>query len=262
MSIKSKVLSVAATLTLLGGVAAAGTLTAGPAKAATPSCDNFLFTSNCINVFSAHFGPSFLLDVFRQGARVGQPIILFRASNTDPALDFTYDFQGTVSETASLGMVSPAVVCHYGGGCTDPNHPGLKNADLNAFELEYAPFGVESGLCVGTAVTPVNGTPVSLQPCGVSGKTIWIEDCKDVGDIAIVGKPPVEVPTCTLANNDFIPLINGATTNFSHPYVLTYPQNGFPTDLPRPQLFTRTLQKFATGNIFENQLWASFTGQA
>jgi len=38
MSIKSKVAAAAATLTLVGGVGAAGTLTAGTASAATPSC--------------------------------------------------------------------------------------------------------------------------------------------------------------------------------------------------------------------------------
>ena len=38
MSIKSKVLAAAATLTMVGGVGAAGALTAGTASAATPSC--------------------------------------------------------------------------------------------------------------------------------------------------------------------------------------------------------------------------------
>ena len=47
MSIKSKVLAAAATLTLVGGVGAAGALSAGTATAATPSCGH-----SCINVFS------------------------------------------------------------------------------------------------------------------------------------------------------------------------------------------------------------------
>ncbi len=38
------------------------------------------------------------MDVFRQGAKVGQPIILFRNSNSDPAEDFTVSFQGSVSD--------------------------------------------------------------------------------------------------------------------------------------------------------------------
>ena len=37
-------------------------------------------------------------------------------------------------------------------------------------------------------------------------------------------------------NGGFFPLINGSDTNFSQPFVLTYPAAGFPTDTPRPQL--------------------------
>src|ERR1700722_16481338 len=86
MSIKSKVLAAAATLTLVGGVGAAGALTAGSAAAATPSCGN-----SCANIFTKQFGtfhsPNFTVDVLKQGERVGQPIILFRTANYDPALD-------------------------------------------------------------------------------------------------------------------------------------------------------------------------------
>ena len=51
MSIKSKIFAAAATLTLVGGIGAAGTLTAGAASAATPSCGH-----NCINIFSQLYG--------------------------------------------------------------------------------------------------------------------------------------------------------------------------------------------------------------
>ncbi len=40
----------------------------------------------------------------------------------------------------------------------------------------------------------------------------------------------------TTLSNGYVPLINGSDTNFSQPFVLTYPQSGYPTDLPRPQL--------------------------
>ena len=42
-------------------------------------------------------------------------------------------------------------------------------------------------------------------------------------------------------SNAYIPLINGSDTNFSHPFVLTYPTNGYPTDMPRPQLTVTNL---------------------
>jgi len=48
--------------------------------------------------------------------------------------------------------------------------------DLYAWELQYAPYGVDSGLCVGLASTAVSGEGVTLQPCGVSAKTVWITD--------------------------------------------------------------------------------------
>jgi hypothetical protein len=45
----------------------------------------------------------------------------------------------------------------------------------------------------------------------------------------------------------YVPLINGSQTNFSHPAVLTYPLNAYPTDKPRPQLLTRALEQFSRG---------------
>ena len=94
MSIKSKVLATAASLTMVGGVLAVSTLaTATAAKAETPSCGAFNFF--CVDLFSKQFGthkdPGFIQDVYRQGNRVGQPIILFRVSSSDPAEDFTTD---------------------------------------------------------------------------------------------------------------------------------------------------------------------------
>ena len=145
MSIKSKVLAAAATLTMVGGVGAAGALTAGTASAATPSCG-----WSCLDLFSHQFGthssPNFVVDVLRQGEKVGQPIILFRTANFDPAEDFTVAFQGTVADFFAAQHGSARVALHYGGGAVGfPNDP--------AFENEYAPFGVDSGLCVGVAAT-------------------------------------------------------------------------------------------------------------
>ena len=61
----------------------------------------------CINFFSRDFGthrnPQFLLDVLRQGEKVGQPIILFQQSNNDPAEDFTITQQGLVSDFFAAG---------------------------------------------------------------------------------------------------------------------------------------------------------------
>jgi hypothetical protein len=244
MSIKSKVFAAAATLTLVGGVGAAGTLSA---SAATPSCGpGYISTSGgvagCIDVFSRQFGthrtPGFVMDVFRQGAKVGQPIILFRTSIADPAEDFTISDQGTVADFFAAGLVSAATTLHFGGGACINNLPGCvpgraTTPNEPAFELEYSPFGVNSGLCVGTASTAVANEGVTLQPCGVSAKTVWILDTFDLSFPAFF--------------TGYFPAINGSNTNFSHPLVLTYPSNGYPTDKPRPQLRTNNLSGFSNG---------------
>jgi hypothetical protein len=248
MSIKSKLLAGAATLALVGGVGTAGALSAA---AATPSCGH-----DCIDIFSRAFGthktPNFVLDVLRQGAKVGQPIILFRTSNTDPAEDFVPSIQGTTADFYAAGLVSAAVALHYGciAGGNFPNC-GTTGVDDPAIELEYAPFGVDSGLCVGVAATATQGEGVTLQPCGVSAKTVWIIDTND--------------SPATL-NRGYVPLINGSDTNFSHPFVLSYPANGFPTDKPRPQLQTKNLTGFSNGrgtqigSVNDTQLWGADFG--
>ena len=105
MSIKSKVLAAAAAVTVIGGISAAGALTA---SAATPSAG-----PSAVDVFSPLFGthhnPAFVLDVLRQGEKVGQPIILFRTSNSDPAEDFTFAEQGFVSDFYTSGLVSSSI---------------------------------------------------------------------------------------------------------------------------------------------------------
>ena len=238
MSFKSKVAAAAAALTLVGGVGMAGALTAGSASAATPSCG-----PSCIDVFSKQFGthahPNYVVDVYRQGEKAGQPIILFRTANYDPAEDFTVAYQGTVADFYAAKMVSAALNLHY--------------SNMPAFENEYAPFGVDSGLCMGVATTAVQGEGVTLQACGVSANTVWILDFADSWSPFI--------------HSSYIPLINGSDTNFSHPYVLTYPKNGFPTDMPRPQLTVTNLTGFANGfgipeigTVESNQLWSADAG--
>jgi len=229
LSIKSKVLAAAAALTIAGTLAAAG---ATAASAGTPSCG-----PNCLDVFSKQFGtyhhPGFVLDVFRQGEKVGQPIILFRQSNSDPAEDFTYSEQGQVSDFFAAGLVSSAFNLHYGCNWNNnTNTCGNGFPDLYAFEVQYSPFGVESGLCVGVAATATAGEKVTLQPCGVSAKTVWAVDTLD------------SCPTNPLYSFE-AQVINGSDTNFSLPFVLDYPASGYPTDVPRPQLFVSNLKGFS-----------------
>jgi hypothetical protein len=247
MSIKSKVLATAASLTMVGGVLAVSTLaTATTAKAETPSCG--AFNVFCVDLFSKQFGthkdPGFIQDVYKQGNRVGQPIILFRISSSDPAEDFTTNdlvnpatfLPYTVAELQALSL-----------GTLFSNITANQYANSYVVENEYSPFGVNSGLCVGIAATPFNGEGVTLQPCGITAKTLWIINSSNPIFAYIHG---------------YTSLINGANENFSHPYVLNYPQNGYPTDLPRPQLTVREIQTFSQGFPFvvTNQLWGADFG--
>ena len=246
MSIKNKVFAATATLALVGGGAAMGTTSA---SAATPSCGG-----GCVNFFSRDFGthhqPGFVLDVLRQGEKVGQPIILFRESNSDPAEDFT------------ISATGPGVGLLRRGPCLRGRQPALRQQpgwpvapttaypDFEAYEIQYSPFGVDSGLCVGVGSTAVAGTKVALEPCGVSSKTVWIKDYSNAAGIF----------------NSYVPLINGSDTNFSQPFVMTYPANGYPTDMPRAQLYTTNLTGFSQGSKFNptgvnsNQLWGADYG--
>jgi hypothetical protein len=216
MSIKSKVLAAAATLTMVGGLGAVSAAGALSANAATPSC-------------GPHYSPNYVLDVFQQRARVGQPIILYRTSNTDPAEDFTISAQGTVADFYAAGLASAALNLHY--------------ANDQAYEVEYTPYGAYTGLCMGVATTAMNLTPVSLQPCGVSSKTLWVVDSSQT------------------IRGGYVPLINGSDTNFSNPFVLHYPGNGYPTDIPRPQLNTYNLQRYSRGQVFDNEMWGANFGR-
>ncbi len=264
MSIKSRVLATAATLAVVGGVGTAGVLgTAGVASAATPSCGG-----TCVDIFSQEFGhhsnPNFILDV--QGGRIhiGQPIILYRGSNNDSAEDFRLEDQGTVADFLAAQMVSSAFALHYGcipvgkGGGGYGNFPDCFGTDHTfndpAFEIEYTPNGQDSGLCVGVASTAVQEEHVTLQECGASSKTVWAVDIYD---------QPIESFFL-----HYYPLINGSDTNFSQPFVLTYPQSGYPTDKPRPVLQVDNLSGFTTGfppilnypSIDDNQLWGADFG--
>lgn len=240
MRFKSKVIAAAAALTLIGG-AGAGAL-ATSASAATPSCG-----ASCPDVFNLEYAiphlsaAAYVLDVLRQGEHVGQPVILYRSSNSDPAEDFTFSYQGTTHDFYLAGLVSASVALSYGGGAgTKVNH---HIPNYPAFELQYAPDGVNSGLCLGTGTTAVSGTKVALEPCGASAKSVWIVDLAD-------GTSP------------FYPAINGSQTNFSNPVVLTYPENSAPTDLPRAQLYTTTMNGFSQGTPQQddNQLWSTTFG--
>ena len=250
MSIKSKVLAAAATLTLVGGVGVTSAVTAGSASAATPSCGN-----SCINVFSQQFGthrsPNYALTCSGRARRSAS-----RSSCSVPRTS-TRPRTGPWRSRARWPTSSRPAWSPPRSTCTTAAaRPGFPNDP--AFENEYAPFGVDSGLCLGVAATAFNDEGVTLQPCGVSSKTVWILDFLDSFNTFITG--------------GYVPLINGSDTNFSHPFVLTYPNISVPTDKPRPQLVVTNITGSSNaspptfipgpvlGTVNVDQLWGADFG--
>jgi hypothetical protein len=223
MSIKSKALAAAAALTVAAGLSTVGTL---PASAATPQCG-----PHCIQIFSAKFGtnanPNFVETVFQGVARVGQPTILARPSSSNPAGDLiaTAPGGGLVSDFFAAGLVSAAVNQHYG--------------NLNAAQIEYAPFGKPTGLCAGLATTAYQNEGLTLQPCSTPGTTVWIIDTADSPATAADG---------------YFPLVSGSTTDFTHPFAMII--HGNPAHKRFPQIKVQRLR----GNpdhVRVSQLWGA-----
>jgi len=213
MSIKTKLVTAATALTVMAGVGTTATLTA---NAATPKCGAL-----CSDFYSATTGTGWVLDAPTQVGQAGQPLTLARASRASKSEDFVVQALGTVSDFHEAGLVSRGLNALYGG--------------LSVYEIEYAPGASNSFLCLGTAGTPGAGTPVTLEPCGVQAKTLWIF---------------TQQKTSTGTYNV---LISAATSrNFQDPDVLT-------TLAPGTPLVTAQLVA-GTSSAFAHQLWNWKTG--
>jgi hypothetical protein len=156
MSVRGKIVTAVAALTVVAGIGAAGTLTA---NAATKDCGQV-----CANFFNSAFGtfshPAYVLDV--HGQAVGQPVTLARASAARTGEDFGITSQGPVNDFVAAGLLARGLDAPYG--------------NLQAVEIEYGPKGAPTGLCVGLSTGSGPIAPVTLRPCGVNASTLWILD--------------------------------------------------------------------------------------
>jgi hypothetical protein len=229
LSIKTKVLAVVATLTIVGGMSAAAT---GAASAATPECG-----PDCISVFSSELGtyaqPNFVEAVLGGGAaKVGQPVGLKRANRFDPSEDILpvvpEGTMGKVSDFYAAGMVSAEANMHYGS--------------LPAVQQRYAPFNIPTELCVGLARVAQNEGLI-LQPCSVPGTTVWV------------------VHEGLATPSGYFPIINAATTDFRRPFAMHLPRNEVVSGKPL-QMQARRLQ-FLTDEktLPARQLWGAWFGE-
>lgn len=227
MSIKRTVQAAIATLTVVCGFSALAPLSA---SAATPACGG-----NCLSVFSPELGtyahPNFVEHVFGGIARVGAPTGLNTASSSDPSEDWINPHPGVVSDYYALGLVSADVNRHYGS--------------LTASQLEYSPEGIPTGLCVAAAVDPYQNEPLSLQPCTIPGRTVWI-----IGTSLS--------PTTAAAH--LFPIVSGATRDFAHPFAMSYPRHPN-TNKTLPPIRLRHLQfEGPQRTLPTNQLWGVYRG--
>jgi hypothetical protein len=228
LPIKRKVLAAVATLTVVCGVGAAAT---GVASAASPQCG-----VNCISVFSSELGSYDQLNFVEAvlgdgGARIGQPVGLKRANKFDPTQDIKPDGPlpySTVADFFAAGMVSAEANQHYG--------------HLQAVQQKYAPFNIDTDLCVGLASVKQN-EGLTLQPCDVPGTTVWVVQM----DLAI---PP-----------GYFPIVNAATTDFRRPFSMHLPRNEVASGKPL-QMQARHLQ-FLTDEktLRARQLWGAWPGE-
>jgi hypothetical protein len=197
------------------------------ASAATPGCVD----EGCISIFSRELGtyaePNVIEAVLGGVAEVGQPVILSPASSSDPSQDFI-PRGGLVSDFYAAGMVSAEVNSHYG--------------DLSAAQIEYSPFGVRSDLCVGLAATAFQNEGLTLQPCTVPARTVWIIDFADY-------------PA------GFFTIVNGSTTDFSRPFAMTYPRYQEAADHRIQQIEVRRLEFLSNEHtVPDRQLWGAVFG--
>jgi hypothetical protein len=162
---------------------AVAAVTAGPAaRAATVACG-----SACAEPYSQQYGASDVMAVEPGTVQAGLGVGLDSAGQYSTE-DFEISDFGPVSNFYEDGLVGPVV------GLTWPTDP--------TYEFEYAPDGIESGLCLGVADTASSGEGVTLQTCGVDANTVWIGLSADEID-------------------GYQPLINATDTVADTPYVLT-----------------------------------------
>jgi hypothetical protein len=225
MFISRKRFAFVATLAALCCVAATGALSA---RAATPACGK-----GCASVFSKALGnpaaPGVVESVLGGQAVIGAPSVLEPASASASSEDWM-PHSGRVSSFYAQGLVSGDVNDHYGSEI--------------ATQLEYAPFGIGTGLCTGLADVAYQNEGLTLQPCN-SAKTVWILDFAD---------SPATAPT-------YFPIVSGSITDFSRPFAMSLVPAEYESAQQLLQIRVRRLQ-FQTDEhtLPDTQLWGNHVG--
>ena len=171
--------------------------------------------------------PNIVETILDGEAEVGQPVVLLPVNQGDPAQD-TIPHLRRLSEYYDDGLVSARVNRRWG--------------EFDATQIEFAPLGVPSGLCVGVASAPRQGQGLTLQPCGVSARTVWIID-------------PTGSPEA-----GFFAIVSSATRNLSRPYAMDYAGAVAAGEPPEP-IRVRHLKFTGKNHLLSNrQLWGAIPG--
>jgi hypothetical protein len=227
MSISRKIMGALATLACVGGFAAAATLSA---SAATPACGK-----HCISIFSKELGnykaPGVVEGTLGGVAKIGQRVILMPGSTSNTSEDEFPTGGKVVSDFYKDGMVSAAVNKKYAG--------------LKAAQIEFAPGGKPTGLCVGLATDPYANEGLTLQKCTTPNRTVWIIDTPD---------------SLSTAASGYFPIVSAATTDFVHPWAMDLPKFET-TGHETLQIRTNQLQFDGSKKTLPNrQLWGALFG--
>jgi len=178
------------------------------------------------NRIGTNANPNFVETVFQGMGTAGQPTIVAPPSNSDPAGDLIAIAPGAgkVSDFFAAGLVSAAVNSHYGSE--------------TAVQIEYAPLGKLTGLCSALATTAYQNEGLTLQPCNTPGTTVWIVDTAD---------SPATAPAR-------FPIVNGSTTDFTHPFAMII--HGNPAHKRVPQIKVQRLRG-NPAHVRVSQLWGA-----
>jgi hypothetical protein len=200
-------------LVLAGGACLSGIAAAPVAGAASVAC------RSCSSLHNQKFGTADVSAVSGGTAAPGQAVILAAAAPSTTE-DWVVGFDGTVDDFFNAGLINATLDEHYGPDAV--------------YEFQYEPGGISSGLCLGIASGPAQGTKVTLQPCGVTVNTLWINDAAD-------------------GSGGYAPYVSGSGTQYPAPFVLTASKVG-------GHFTTRALTTNKKGLIVKAQMWQLISG--
>jgi len=177
-----------------------GARAAGLVRPASGACGQ-----GCVLLYSLRLGQASTINAYipsddGRGGQVGRKITMRRAAARTPDGHFTLSFVARVSQFCGIDAHD-----FFSLGSYVCNH----DSNYWVFEAQWTPYGNSSGFCAGVAIPDKSGENITLRPCGVDDRTLWIASQANGSGGNCRG--PVS----------FCPWMNASDNNFRHPQVLT-----------------------------------------